>query len=481
MPAPANPLDAIRAVNIPDGRVIQIVFSDNPIMGLPQGDPITGLPPRTMVSVILHPAPGSVIRVEIWLPEAHNWNGRFVGLGTGGAAGYISPHSLSQQLITGNAAAFTDMGTSPWANTGIGNPEVWKDWGFRATHLMTVTAKQVVTAFYGKPAKFSYFLGGSTGGQQALQEAQRYPEDYDGIFANVPAHCRTPLHAYFMWNDQIWKTCPFSEAQDKSVMAAGLEVMGAREIPAFAGRAISDVRVTPADITAVIANARARDASLTESHARALEKILDGPRHAKTGERVFNGVPLGSSLAQAHGNLFVFQWVFGRDLVWERIDWDHDLGQYSTTLGPYVDAENPDLSRFRAGGGKLLLVTGTADSVVPAHATVDYYERVAEHVGSIDETRDFARLFVIPGMTHGSGPRLTDTFTLLKAWREEGQAPDAIHAHYPAENRHPELAVPLYPYPQKTGLSVDGGFTAVAGPRGGIERVAARFRHPAKE
>jgi feruloyl esterase len=481
MPAPAHSIDAVRTLKIPAGRVVQVERSDHPIMGLPQGDPITGLPPRTMVSVILHPAPGSVIRVEIWLPEAHNWNGRFVGLGSGGSAGFISPHSLSQHLVTGNAVAFTDMGTAPHSDTGIGNPEVWKDFGFRATHLMTVTAKQVIAAFYGKPQNFSYFLGGSTGGQQAMQEAQRHPDDYDGIFANVPAHCRTPLHAYFMWNDQIWKTCPFSESQDRSVMAAGLEVMGAREIPAFAGRVISDVRVTPADIDAVIRNARARDASLTDNHTRALAKILDGPRHSRTGERVFNGVPLGSSLAQAHGNLYVFQWVFGRDLVWEAIDWDHDLGQYSSTLGPYLDAENPDLSRFRAHGGKLIMVTGTADSVVPAHATVDYYEHVAEQMGSIDKTREFARLFVIPGMTHGSGPRLTDTFALLKAWREEGKTPEFLDAHYPAAGIHPELDVPLYAYPQKTGWSADGGFAAVAGPRGGIERVAARFRHPAAE
>ena len=119
----------------------------------------------------------------------------------------------------GYAVATTDMGTGPTASVGDGNPEVWKDFGFRATHLMTVVAKQVILANYGQEPELSYFMGASTGGQQALQEAQRYPEDYDGIVAGVPAHCRTPLHAYFLWNYQILHKCPFTPSQEKNVIA----------------------------------------------------------------------------------------------------------------------------------------------------------------------------------------------------------------------------------------------------------------------
>ena len=127
------------------------------------------------------------------------------------------------------------MGTAPNSDSGIGNPEVWKDFGFRATHLMTVAAKQVIRAYYGKEPELSYFSGGSTGGQQALQEAQRYPEDYDGIAAAVPAHCRTPLHAYFLWNDQILKKCPFTKAQEASVIAAANEYMARAGDPGGGG------------------------------------------------------------------------------------------------------------------------------------------------------------------------------------------------------------------------------------------------------
>src|SRR4051812_42918187 len=208
-------------------------------------------PPHTVVKLVLNPAKGSNINVEIWLPDAAKWNGRLIGLGNGGSAGHINSGSLAGPMGGGDAVVTTGMGTAPNADSGIGNREVWKDFGFRATHLMTLAAKQVVTTYYGKGPEFSYFSGGSTGGQQALQEAQRYPEDYDGIVAAIPAHCRTPLHAYFLWNDQILKQCPFTKSQETNVIAAGNEYMASREIPAAAGKFVSDPRCETKDIEAV--------------------------------------------------------------------------------------------------------------------------------------------------------------------------------------------------------------------------------------
>ena len=213
---------------------------------------------RTIVKLVLNPAEGSNINVEVWLPDTERWNARFLGLGNGGAAGRISPKGLERASSEGYAVASTDMGTAPNADSGIGNPEVWKDFGYRATHLMTVVAKKIVRAHYGKAPEYSYFSGGSTGGQQALQEAQRYPEDYDGIVAAVAAHCRTPLHAYFLWNEQILKKTPFTKPQDATIIAAANEIMATREIPVSAGRFVSDPRCTIQDIEAVIALARKR-------------------------------------------------------------------------------------------------------------------------------------------------------------------------------------------------------------------------------
>lgn len=439
---------------------------------------------RTIVKLVLNPAKGSHINVEVWLPDAGKWNARFLGLGNGGAAGRINPSGLAGMSAAGYAVATTDMGTAPNSDSGIGNPEVWKDFGFRATHLMTVAAKQIVKAHYGRAPELSYFSGGSTGGQQALQEAQRHPEDYDGIAAGVAAHCRTPLHAYFLWNDQILKKRPFTKEQDASVIAAANEYMAAREIPAAAGKFVSDPRCTQADIEAVIALARRKDSTLTDEHADALRKLFDGPRHAVTGERIFNGIPLGSSIEASHGHLYLFQWVFGKDKNLQEINWGADIDTYTAKLAPYLNAENADLTAFQKRGGKLVMTLGTADSVVPYHASIDYYERVIDKLGGLDQVQSFFRFYVVPGLAHGGGPGINQPPNLLetvRAWRETGTAPFALSGRH-AENGKPAWEMPIYPYPTQTGWDAGtNSFKPVDGKRGGVDRIAERFRPEAKE
>ncbi|WP_206026209.1 tannase/feruloyl esterase family alpha/beta hydrolase [Roseimicrobium sp. ORNL1] len=443
-------------------------------------------PARIVVNLLLQPAKGSNIKVEAWLPDGDKWNGRFIGLGNGGSAGKINPDSLAGPLSQGFAVATTDMGTAPNSDSGIGNREVWKDFGYRATHLMTVAAKDLIKAYYGKAPEYSYFNGGSTGGQQALQEAQRYPEDYDGIVANVPAHCRTPLHAYFLWNDQILRACPFTEKQEKAVIAAGNEYMASRELPQTAGKMVSDPRCTAQDIEAVIALARTKDATLTDQHADAMRKLFSGPKHAVTGERIFCGIPFGADFKSAHGHLYLFQWVFGKEKDLTTIDFGKDIDTYTAELAPYLNAENADLSAFEARGGKILMITGSADSVVPYHATLDYYERVVEHFGSVEKAQSFARLYFVPGMAHGPGPGINKLPSMLKLvmdWREKNAAPGKIQAQRIVDGRT-AIEIPLYPYPAKAAVDAatgGKGFVEVAGPRGGVERVAERFRGKAAE
>ena len=249
--AASGQLDTVRKCAVPNGKVLSAVYTDASEFTDANRNTITGIPPRTIVKLLLQPAKGSNINVEVWLPDAGRWNGRFVGLGNGGAAGSINPAGFIGWIKRGYAVAATDMGTAPNDNSGVGNPEVWKDFGYRATHLMTTAARQLIQSCYGKPPAFSYFVGASTGGQQALQEAQRYPDDYDGIVANVPAHCRTPLHAYFLWNWQLVRRHPLTPEQDRSIMRSGIEYMAQREIPQLAGKAVSDPRVTPEEIEGI--------------------------------------------------------------------------------------------------------------------------------------------------------------------------------------------------------------------------------------
>ncbi|MFA6287822.1 MAG: tannase/feruloyl esterase family alpha/beta hydrolase [Opitutaceae bacterium] len=483
-PQENDTLAAIKALKITDGTITLVQHEVSPTMTISGGRVINNLPPRTVVKMVLTPAKGSRINVELWMPDAGKWNARFLGLGNGGSAGYISPGGFTGPLSGGYAVATTDMGTAPNADSGIGNPEVWKDFGYRATHLMTVVSKQVVKAYYGKDPEYSYFNGGSTGGQQALQEAQRYPEDYDGIVANIPAHCRTPLHAYFLWNDQIFHKCQFTESQQKNIVAAGNEYMASRETPAAAGKMVSDPRCDGKDIEAVIALAMQKDPTLTKEHADALRKLFDGPRHAVTGERIFCGIPFGSSFAISHGHLYLFKWVFGANKNLQEINWGKDIDTYTAALAPYLNAENADLSAFEKRGGKLIAMSGSADSCVPYTATLDYYERVAEHFGSLEKVQSFFKFYIIPGMSHGPGPginNLPGALGLVVDWREKGVDPKTMRGRRMVEGKT-EMDMPLYPYPTKTAWdAATSSFKPVEGPRGGVDRIAERFRPTAAE
>lgn len=164
---------------------------------------MSGLPAFCLVAATLKPVPASLIRIEIWMP-AETWNGRMLGTGNGGGGGGIPYASLENGIKEGYATVTNDLGTSRGgANAAIGNPEVWADFGHRATHEMTVAGKAILQAFYSKEQHHAYFYGCSTGGQQALSEEQRYPGDYHGIVAGAPANNRTHLHMGFLHNYNI--------------------------------------------------------------------------------------------------------------------------------------------------------------------------------------------------------------------------------------------------------------------------------------
>ena len=476
-------LTAVRALKIDSGTINLAQHDDSPTLAGPDGKVVNNVPPHAVVKIVLNPAKGSNINVEIWLPDAAKWDGRFVGLGNSGPAGHINPAGFVGYMSSGSAAATTDMGTSPNPDSGDGNPEVWKDFGFRATHLMTVVSKQVIKAYYNRDPTYSYFSGNSTGGQQALQEAQRYPDDYDGIAAGLPAHCRTPLHAYFLWNYQIFQKCNFTDSQEKSIIEAGNEYMASREIPAVAGKFVSDPRGTRQDIEAVIALAMQKDPTLTQAHADALRKLFAGPTNSLTGERIFDGIPIGASFKGSDGNLYLFSWVFGKTKKLTDIDFGKDFATYTAALGPYLNAENPDLSAFEKREGKIIMFLGTSDSTVPYHASIDYYERVVEHFGSLDAVKSFFRFYLVPGLSHGKGPGLNHLAILaaVRDWREKGTVPYALQAKR-VENGKTVLEMPLYPYPTKTGWdAATSTYKPIDGPRGGVDRISNACLPPAAD
>ena len=236
--------------------------------------------PHFRVELLIKPSRVSHIRVVILLPERKNWNGKFLGTGNGGFAGQISEGALLNGISRGFATANTDMGMPEHPDQCIGQEEIYKDFGHRSTHLMTTEGKRVTEYFYGKAPQYSYFIGGSTGGQQALSEAQRYPEDYDGVIALSPAHDRIRLHAWFVWNwQQIHKrkNATFTKAQalkwNKQIVKTYRERCGSNpkdEFLVYPGGVI----VNPVDDPALQNAAK----KLSAGQRDALRAIYDGLR-----------------------------------------------------------------------------------------------------------------------------------------------------------------------------------------------------------
>ncbi|WP_343690875.1 tannase/feruloyl esterase family alpha/beta hydrolase [Chitinophaga sp.] len=325
-----------------------------------------------LVAVTLKPN----IKVQVWMPKK-GWNGRFLGTGNGGSGGRIITDKLAYGVQRGFATANTDLGTSNGVDEAIHQPARWADFGYRATHLMTEIGKQIVTAYYRRPPHHAYFWGCSTGGQQALMEAQRYPLDYNGIIAGAPANNRTHLHMQLLYNYLVTK---------------GL-------FPA-------------ADFT-----------HLNTLQEAALQKVHKGPVNPRTGEQIYCGVPAGTEksdggigVLSSEVFLYPFRWVFGADYDYSRFDFDKDAAVVDSLLAPVLNATTPDLTRFKNAGGKLIMYTGKDDSLVPACDAMKYYEQVKGR-------EEFFKYFLIPGMCHCSSGIEVER---IVQWVEDGIVPDRM-------------------------------------------------------
>jgi feruloyl esterase len=357
--------------------------------------------PFCRVQATLRPSPDSDIKVEVWLPEGAAWNGRFLGTGNGGYAGAISYGALANGVQLGFATANTDMGTAPATGLDgrpiIGRPEKWIDWGYRATHLMTVAGKEVLQGHYGRGAQYAYFSGCSTGGSQALHEAQQFPADYDGILAGAPANNRTHLHTDVLWNYDVTHRTPDSLIPPDKLQLMTRAVLGA--CAAQSGGLPSDPYLTdpracrwdPAEIQCA-EGANDTSQCLTPAQVEAARLVYDGPRNPRTGRLIYAGPERGSESgstfdwARLQGitvpsdiPLFsgLFYWAFGPDWDWRTFDYDRDMALLDDLLAAILNANDPDLDRFRERGGKLIGYHGWADALVPPQDFVSYYERVA--------------------------------------------------------------------------------------------------------
>ena len=426
------------------------------------------------VGASIRPTEASNIGIEVWLPVSSEWNGKFLGTGSGGVGGTIVHRALVGGLDKGFATANTDMGSARVGGTadfgfGIGQPEKQIDWAHRSTHLMTTVAKRITQSFYGRRPSHALFSGCSTGGLQAIAEATRYPEDYDGIVAAAPGNNRTGIHMAIIWDHQAVRRDPDSYFSPDAIPMIHEAVLGACDgLDGIVDGVIDDPRRCHFDPAVLQCRQGRNDNCLTPPQVDALRKIYAGPSNPRTGERLFPGMTPGAEagpwglhriLSEDHRLVEnvkgLLAWAEGSSWDGNALSFDFDVhaAHVNEQLG-HINALSTDYRAFNQAGGKILFWVGAADGFPHYQDLIDYYEAVMSSMGGEQAMREFSRLFLAPGVNHcgsGVGPNKFDMIDALDAWVSRDVAPERIIAtKYYGDN--PAYGVertrPLCPYPQ---------------------------------
>jgi feruloyl esterase len=477
----AAPCESLAALRLPETRIESSIATQPFAATDPMFGPFAVKDGFCRVTGTIAPA----IKFEVWLPEPDAWNGKLQGVGNGGVAGSIAEGSLAQALARGYAGVSSDLGHEGGAidfRFAVGHPELVRDWGYRATHAMTVTAKAIVAAFYGKTQSHAYFTGCSGGGRQGLMEAQRYPADYDGIVAGDPTADFTRLTL----GGRLWEAIQTLKDPARYIPAAKIPAIAAAAVKAcdaldgVKDGVIDDPRRCAFDPATIQCKAGDGEDCLTAPQVNALKAIYAGATDKK-GARIFPGYQPGGEMGPAgwashvsgdvagHGSQFLYGGNFVRFMVMENpdydplsFDYDTDLPRAAAKLSPVIDATDPDLRAFAAHGGKMIQYHGWSDPGVAPESSVNYYERVARTLGK--SPANFYRLFMVPGMQHcigGPGPDRFDALAALERWVEQGEAPERIVVAHLTDGKA-DRTRPLCPYPlvarwNGTGSTDDAG------------------------
>src|SRR5579864_2340506 len=247
------------------------------------------LPAFCRVRAVSRPVSDSEIHFELWMPPRSTWNGKFEGTGNGGFSSAMSYATMAVALNHGYATAGSDTGHEGGDLTfGVGHPEKINDWAYRAVHVMTDTAKLIIRDYYGRLPRYSYFNGCSTGGHQALSEAQRFPADYDGIVAGDPGNNRVHLIAGFLWSwEAIHKDAPDPLPASKLPMIAKAVMAACDGIDGLADGIIDDPRRCTFDPSMLICKGEDGDSCLTAPQVESVKKVYGGAKNPRTGEHIF--------------------------------------------------------------------------------------------------------------------------------------------------------------------------------------------------
>lgn len=423
------------------------------------------------VAGTIRPTSDSAIAFEVWLPIS-GWNGKFLSAGEGGFAGVVNHAGIADALRRGYAGGSTDTGhTGGTADFAPGHPQQVTDFGWRGKHLQAVRSKEIVKAFYGRPATHSYFSSCSNGGRQALMEIQRFADDYDGVLVGAPANDWTHLFAGFVWNEQaLWNTAGAYLPPSKLAAVQAATLASCDALDGVVDGVSEDPRRCNFDPASLACPAGTDTPNcLTPPQATAVRKIMAGPREPVSGRSIFAGYftsaageaaswPLwitGSAVPGASVQGFFGNAFFGRivheipaPVAWDfsTFDFHGDMIAADIKTAFNFNATESKLHAFRHFNkrGKIIMWHGWEDPAISALSTVAYYERVLR---DNDDADDFFRLFMVPGMLHcggGPGPNSFgqslpqaaplshtprhDILSALEQWVEKGVAPQRIDA-----------------------------------------------------
>lgn len=438
-------------------------FPPPPGRGPNAGAAYKSLPAFCRVEATLKPTTDSDIKIEVWMPS-ENWNGKLQSVGNGAWAGTISYPALATALKAGYAAASTDTGhKGNTAEFATGHPEKLIDFAWRAVHEMTVASKGIVAAYYSNAPKYSYWNGCSTGGRQALAEAQRFPNDYDGIVAGAPANYVTHLQGAQVWTaamthkDEAGYIAP---DKYKLIHQAVLEQCDA--LDGVKDGVLEDPTRCKFDPKVLECKQAGDNAScLTSAQVEVARKIYAGPGNfpglepgSEMGWATLSG-PKPMDLALDTYRLLVFN-----NPAWNYLTFDAqaDEARAETTISGLMNSIDPNLKPFFSHKGKLIQYHGWADPGIPPGSSVEYYKSVVKTLGGVAKVNDSYRLFMVPGMGHCGGGDGTSTFDMVSAldeWVTQGTAPAQIAASKITSGTVVRTR-PLCPYPQKATYKGSG-------------------------
>lgn len=424
-----------------------------------------GLPAFCEVRATARPA----ISILVHLP-LETWNGKYYQAGCGGFCGILGRadasggwiNAMRPGLERGYATATSDSGhhglsvvDASWADH---NPNGERDWGWRSIGETHRVAQVMINAFYKGESSQAIFQGCSTGGRMAQMAALKYPEMFQGIIAGAPAMDYTGLVA----TAASWVTQANTGADGEQILKSGKEALIGAEVMAQCDDLdgakdglIADPRACKTDLSKLACGAEGGNDCLVPEELEVVAKWRQGPVN-KAGEQLYpGGIPEGSEpfwqlwltgngqgrpglvplFAKGFGAYMAFADDPGANWTPMDFDFENDPARLSTMAQVY-NADSPDLSAFRAAGGKMIVYHGWADAIVTPFKTVEWYGDAAEAAGGEDALQENVALFMIPGLDHcgilpgpgGISAAGLDPMTPLETWINGGEAPASILA-----------------------------------------------------